>query len=213
MPLALLPSNYEISTVSLGPDPWLLPAHMLGHHLGYPLVDLHDIRHPCGWLTFVYLWTYFQLYQPFFITYSWAYLSPLLIPYGHPSTHPCCFTSDGTSDLCLWSMSMFLIQRVVIWPSDAICFMMLVFNNQNHSLECMQIKENHKARTAAVLLKRSKQNQTLVGGSLYIGLCLDHCAIRRKFLLFILWWSVVSSGKNRNKNITKTRKVIGLIVH
>lgn len=41
-----------------------MPARMLGHHLGYPLVDPHDTRHPCGWLTFVYLGTYFQLIRP-----------------------------------------------------------------------------------------------------------------------------------------------------
>lgn len=99
MPLALLPSNYEISSAYLGPDPWLLPTHMLGHQLDYPLIDLHDTRHPCGWLTFVYLWTYFQLYQPLFITYNWAYLFPLPLPHGHPSTHPFCFTADGTSEL------------------------------------------------------------------------------------------------------------------
>lgn len=83
MPLALLPSNYEICTVSLGPDPWLLPAHMLGHHLGYPLIDLHDIRHPCGWLTFVYLWTllyYVQLGLSFSTAYPpWTSKYPSLL--------------------------------------------------------------------------------------------------------------------------------------
>lgn len=100
------------------------------------------------------------------------------LPYGHPSTHPCCFTSDGTSDLCLWSIFVFLIQRVVIWPSDAICFMMLVFNNQNHSLECIcRSKENHKARTAAVLLKQKQtRNQAPCWGfTIYRSLSRSLC--------------------------------------
>lgn len=131
----LWPNTEESSIGYLGPDPWLLPAHMPSHHLGCLLPDLHDNRHLCEWLTFACLWTCFQPYWPFLITCSWAQLSPLSLSLGHPSTHSLCFTTDGTSDLCLWSM--FLSQGGAIWPSDAISFMMLVFSNQNHSLEYM----------------------------------------------------------------------------
>lgn len=59
----LWPNIEESSIAYLGPDPWLLPAHMPSHHLGCLLPDLHDNRHLCEWLT---RWTSEQTVQLWF---------------------------------------------------------------------------------------------------------------------------------------------------